>query len=539
MKKNLHLFLIAIFFIAVNKSVAQSWVTMMNDPNANFYDVQKEFYKYWEDKEKNTGFNPNKQPLNPPAPTKGGSATPSTSSPDKSASAGWKQFKRWEAFVEPRVYPSGDRSQMQSAINQYQQDLNAAGGMKSGGEPSTMTANWVPLGPTTIPTSGGGAGRINCVRFQPGSTTIIYAGAPAGGLWKSTDGGATWTMWNTDALAAIGVTDLAIDPTNVDVMYMASGDGFAGDTYSLGVLKSTDGGLTWNNTGLSWAVSNIRVIRKLLIDPSNTQIVHAATSNGIYRTTDGGTIWTQIQTGSYFDMEFNPQAPATIYVTSATQCYLSINSGASYTSVFTNASSNRMAIAVTPANNAYVYILAGSAANSGFLAFYRSINSGASYTQITPVAPANILGWESAGTDVGGQSWYDLSLAASPTDPNEVIAGGVNIWRTTNGGSNWTLNGHWIGSGAPYVHADQHDLIYINATTYYSGNDGGVFRTTNSGGAWTDLSSGLQISQMYRLSTSATNANMNIAGHQDNGTNRYTSGAWQRVLGGGRNGMYH
>ena len=421
---------------------------------------------------------------------------------------------------------------MQNAIQQYQNDLNNSGSKLNGGQPSTMAGNWTLIGPTTTIPAGGGAGRVNCIRFQPGSTTIVYAGAPAGGLWKSTNGGVTWSMWNTDALAAIGVSDLAIDPGNVNIMYLASGDGDAGDTYSLGVLKSIDGGLTWNATGLSWVVSQGRTIRKLLIDPSNTQIIHAATSNGMYSTTDGGATWAVTQAGNFFDAELNPSTPATVYATTATQCYRSTNSGSSYTSVFTNGSANRLALAVTPANNAYVYMLAGSAANNGFLAFYSSTNSGASYTQITVASPSNILGWASAGNDVGGQSWYDLSLAASPTNANEVLAGGVNIWRSTNNGQNWTLNGHWTGSGAPYVHADQHDLIYTNGTTCYSGNDGGFFTTSNNGGSWTDLSNGLQIGQMYRLSTAATNVNMNISGWQDNGTNRVSSGTWTSVIGG-------
>jgi len=532
MKKIYPLIVVAIVLISAKNSFSQDWVNTMQDPNANFYDAQKEFSKYWDEKEKATGFNPNKQSLNNP-PAQKGVAPSSVVLPDKSATAGWKQFKRWEAFMEPRVYPTGDRLQMQNAIQQYHNDLNNSGNKLTGGNPPTpMAGNWTIIGPTTTIPAGGGAGRVNCIRFQPGSTTIVYAGTPAGGLWKSTNGGTTWNVWNTDALAAIGVSDLAIDPSNVNVMYLASGDGDAGDTYSLGVLKSIDGGLTWNTTGLSWAVSQFRRIRKLLIDPGNTQIIHAATNIGMERSTDGGTTWAVAQAGDFFDAEFNPSTPATVYATTATQCFRSTNSGASYASVFTNGAANRLALAVTPANNAYVYMLAGSAANSGFLAFYRSTNSGASFTQITPVTPSNILGWATAGNDVGGQSWYDLTLAASPTNANECIAGGVNIWRTTNNGSNWTLNGHWTGSGAPYVHADQHDLIYTNGTTCYSGNDGGFFRTTNNGGSWTDLSNGLQIAQMYRLSTAATNVNMNLSGWQDNGTNRVSTGTWTRVIGG-------
>ncbi|MEW6469010.1 MAG: PKD domain-containing protein [Bacteroidota bacterium] len=480
---------------------AQLWVDMMMDPSVNFYTVQAEFYNYW--------------------------STRDSSEKGK----GWKAFKRWEEFMAPRVYPTGDRTRVLNAMAEYQQFLQNQPESGPNG-PNTQAGNWTLIGPiNTVPTFGG-SGRVNAVRVDPLVATTFYACTPAGGLWKSTNSGASWTMWNTDGLAAIGCTDLAIHPTNTQIMYLASGDGDAGDTYSLGVLKSTDGGVTWNTTGLNWAITLGRTISRLLIDPSNPNTVHAATSNGMYRTTDGGTTWTQVQAGNFKDAELQPGTPSVIVASTGTQVYRSTNSGASYTSVYTVTGANRLALAVTPANNQYVYVLASSAANSGFLSFHRSTNGGASFSAITVSSPSNILGWASAGNDAGGQGWYDLALAASPTNANELVAGGVNIWRTTNGGTSWTLNAHWTGSGAPYVHADIHDLAYTSGTTVLVGCDGGVFRTTNNGGSWTDLSAGLQIAQMYCLGTSATNANMNISGWQDNGTNRVSSGTWTQVIGG-------
>ncbi|MCC7303648.1 MAG: PKD domain-containing protein [Bacteroidia bacterium] len=481
---------------------AQNWVDMMQDPNQNFYDVQDEFDQYWSSRDY----------------TERGK--------------GFKAFKRWENFVGPRVFPHGDRTQMYTAMQtyyaQWAQNLLTE---SQGPNPSPQAGNWTYIGPLTQ-SSGTGVGRVNGVVIDPNSSTTWYVCAPGGGLWKTTNSGGSWTMWNTDGLAAIGATHLAIDPTNSQVMYLATGDGDAADTYSIGVLKSTNGGTTWNTTNLNWVVTNGRRISKLLIDPSNTQIIHAATSIGMYRSTDGGTTFVQTQAGNFKDAELKPGSPATVYAVTATGFYLSTNSGASYSNPFNNTSANRLAIAVTAANTAYVYMLAGSAANSGFLAFYRSTNSGASFTQITVSSPSNMLGWASAGNDTGGQSWYDLALAASPTNANECVAGGVNVWRTTNGGTSWTLNAHWTGSGAPYVHADHHWLEYVNGTTVMCGNDGGIFRTTNNGGAWSDLSSGLHIAQMYRLGTSATVSNKNIHGWQDNGTSKNTGTTFQAIIGG-------
>lgn len=333
----------------------------------------------------------------------------------------------------------------------------------------------------------------------------------------------------------IGCTDLAIDPNNSQVLYLATGDGYGSDTYSIGILKSTDGGLTWNTTGLVWNVSQTRRIRRLIIHPTNSNLLIAATTNGIYRTTNGGQNWSQVQSGNFYDLEFKPGEPTTVYATS-TQFYRSTNGGSSWTLISNglpaSSSVRRMEIAVTPANANYVYILAARQSDSGFLGVYRSTDSGVSFG--TRSTTPNLLGWNSNGGDEGGQGWYDLAIAASPTNANTVIVGGVNVWRSTNGGTGWTINGHWTGSGAPYVHADIHDLIFVpgSGTSYYAACDGGVFRTTNNGAAWTDLSNGLEIAQLYRIGLSATNPGLVISGWQDNGTNRLNGTAWRRVIGG-------
>src|SRR5205814_307020 len=99
--------------------------------------------------------------------------------------------------------------------------------------------------------ANGGVGRVNCVRLNPLNASHVWAGSPAGGLWKSTNSGTNWTT-NTDQLTVLGVSDVAINPLDTSIMYIATGDGDASDTYSAGVLKSTDAGVTWNTTGLTW-----------------------------------------------------------------------------------------------------------------------------------------------------------------------------------------------------------------------------------------------------------------------------------------------
>jgi len=452
----------------------------------------------------------------------------------------WRHFKRWEYFMEPRVYPSGDLTLPSSAYAHFQEYLqqNAAARAQyangRSGNPSTQSSVWSEVGPIGAPNNGG-AGRINAVRFDPVNTDILWACAPAGGLWKSTDGGGSWTN-NNDFLGLIGCSDLAIDHTNTQVMYLATGDGDAGDTYSIGVLKSTDGGLTWNPTGLAWNVSQGRRIYKLLIDPTNPQILFAGSGNGIYKTTDGGATWTMVSSLSVYDLEFKPGDPNVIYACN-TRFYRSINGGNSWTLINNGTPQatlvTRLAIGVTPADPSVVYLLSGAAGTYGYQGLYRSTDFGGSFSMRSN--SPNLLGWSASGNDNDGQAWYTLAIAVSPTDANTVVVGGVNIWLSDDGGQSWMLNAHWYGGGgAPYVHADIHDLIYKpgDGYTIFSGNDGGVFQTNNGGGSWQDISGNMGIAQIYRMGLAATNSGLLITGHQDNGTNLKNGTNYEEVLGG-------
>src|SRR5690606_16142305 len=135
---------------------------------------------------------------------------------------------------------------------------------------------------------------------------------------------------------------------------------------------------------------------------------------------------------------------------------------------------------------------------NGFQAFYRSTDGGSNFSTMSTTP--NLLGWSSTGGDTGGQAWYDLCVAASPLNKDEVVTGGVNVWRSTNGGSTWAIYGHWTGSNAPFTHADHHDLEYASNGTLFNCNDGTVYRRNVSG--WTEISGNMNISQIYRLGMS-------------------------------------
>ncbi len=469
--------------------------------NRNFYKIQEEFNKYWEGK----------------VVTKG---------------VGWKPFKRWEWFWGQRVFPSGIlprpdilKVNMDEHIKKFpKQKIN-------------ISANWSSLGPATVPNVGSqghsGLGRINCIAIHPTTSSTIFVGAASGGLWKSTDSGTNWTTV-TDNLGSLGVTSIAFDPNDANTIYIATGDGDASNTYSLGVMKSTNGGNTWNTTGLSWTTSQTTTISKIVVHPTNSNIILASTSLGVYKTSNAGTTWSQVLSDVFLqsDLEVNIVNPTIWYAAYISGgIYKSTNSGDSFTKLTTDLPSGgfgRIAIAVSGST---VYSLFCNS-SSGFYGLYKSTNDGINWTQKSTTP--NILSWDGTGTT--GQGWYDLTLDVDPINSAIVYAGGVNNYRSTNSGVNWTKISEWYtGTGISYSHADQHAFAFLpgTSTTIFNGNDGGIYKSTNSGTTWVSLhGTGLAISQFYKLGNSATNANRIFVGAQDNGSSKIVSSTWTHINGG-------
>ena len=478
---------------------------MMTDTNANFYDIVKEFDNYWKDRPYEKG-------------------------------KGYKAFKRWQWFAEPRVFPSGNLkfASRGYALEKYQEFLNENSRLEETSNnlsSAASVANWTPLGPFGSP-AGGGAGRIQVICANPTNTNSFYVGSAAGGFWITNNGGISYTT-TTDQLGSCGVSDIAINPFNTNIIYISTGDRDAGDTYATGVLKSIDGGLTWNNTGLVWQTIQQRRIYRLLINPINPNTLIAATSVGIYRSLNAGQSWSLISSGNYVDAEYRPNDTTTVYAVTSNGLSKSINGGASFAGVSafpSGISANRLSIAVSRANANYLYVLVSNNSN-GFGGLYRSLNSGTTFSLMS--SSPNIFDWSTTGNGTGGQGWYDIAIDASPSNANEIIAGGVNSWKSTNGGANWVLNSHWYGGGGkPYVHADLHYVLYTSGTTCYLGTDGGVSKTSNNGQNWTEINGNMNIAQMYKIGLASNNSSKLITGHQDNGSNLLNGSNWSQVYGG-------
>jgi len=456
---------------------------------------------------------------------------------------GWKQFKRWEWFAQNRLDKDG----------YFNPSLNWKGWLEKKerfgnnlANPNSTNTTWTQLGPFTVPGSYnrwgyGGLGRINCITFHPTNPDIIWVGSPSGGLWKTTTGGGSWTNL-TDDLPNLGVSSILVHPQDPDILFMATGDGDGGDTFTIGVLKSTDGGNTWNPIGLDQDVSARSRINKLLMHPSNPNIILAVTAQGIHKSSNGGETWVYITNPPNFkDLEVNKSNPSIWYASAFYQgVYKSTDTGENWTRLTNGlpqpqSGFGRVAVAISESFPSIVYALYVNNDTQGFLGLYRSADAGASW-QLQSNTP-NLLGWDVYGNDFdsGGQAHYDLTLDVSPANPDIVYVGGVNMWKSYNGGKNWEIVAHWYGAlGTPFVHADHHDFKFHpnDSNTIFSGNDGGLHKSTDGGASWTDLSSGLAIHQIYRLGQSAADANKIIIGNQDNGSDFYNEGTWYSVYGG-------
>ncbi|HZV68439.1 MAG TPA: LamG-like jellyroll fold domain-containing protein, partial [Saprospiraceae bacterium] len=487
------------------KTFAQQWMENGKDAsgNLNFYKVQENFNAYWAVE-----------------------GTPEKREKEKKGRGEYKAFKRWENYWQHRVNADGSFPPPDIAIRNFGSYL------KENPQRSQRyhQAAWSSLGPTTTPGGYPGIGRINAVCFDPTNSNIMWVGSPSGGLWKSTNSGSTWTT-NSDNFTILGVSGIVINPVDPNIMYIATGDCDAGDNYSIGVMKSTNGGSTWSTTGLIWPVSNNNRIYRILMDQNDVNTILVATNSGIYVTHDAGANWTNKISGLFYDIRPNPNAASNMYyATDGDKIYKSTNDGDTWTLKFDIPGTNfRSALAVTAADPNVVYGLVWN----GTSRVIKSTDAGETFN--TQSTSPNILDGTADGSGlVANQGWYDICITVDPTNASIVYTGGITTWKSTNSGVNWTLNNFWydLGNGTPVVHADKHVFEWQNNTTLWSGNDGGVYKTTNGGTSWASFSNGLIISQMYRLGTSQTDTKV-ITGLQDNGTKlKNTAGIWSDLTGG-------
>ncbi len=453
-------------------------------------------------------------------------------------------FQRWVWYWQQHLDEQGYMVAPQKTLdewNKYLREATTNVQHKGTGSP----ANWSFVGPDS--TAGGywGIGRINVIKLHPTDTNTIFVGTAGGGTWRTTNGGRTWAPLYSN-FPTVGVSDIVINPRNPNTIYVCTGDADAWGNYSMGVIKSMDGGTNWASTGLLWTPSDYIWARSLVMDPIDTNKLVLAARDGIHITRNGGVSWTNVKTGDFKQVLYKPRDPSTIYASrysvypdSSAQIMRSVDSGATWTVVTAFTDVERINFAVCDSSPAIVKAIASSKKESGLQGIYGSVNSGASFTPLLlndTSCSQNLLGYQVTRptTQCNGQGWYDLCIAINPRDANKVIIGGVNNYYSTDGGRNWKIVTTWYSvPSVQTVHADKHWLIYdARVAKIYEGCDGGIYGTPDSAtGVWQNMTNGMGISQFYR-NACANGVNWCIGGAQDNGTLMVNNPAYLTLTGG-------
>lgn len=434
-------------------------------------------------------------------------------------SSGYVHFQRWLYERKFHVDEQGYFVDPQTEWNRYQD-------YQSSVSPDAVSAvTWNELGPWGWSYTSGwnpGTGRLTDVAIHPSDTTIIYVTSPGGGIWKSTNSGGTWAPLQDFNATWMNMYSVSIDPSNINTVFAGNASG--------GVMKSTNAGATW--TTLS--VGSSGAVRKILVHPSNSNIVFVCSSAGIHRSTNGGTNWTLVHNVQKEDIEFKTDDVNVMIATGSSTVVRSTDNGVSWTTIGAAAgitNTGRSLVSVTPANPNVVYIV--QANGSEFGRMYRSTDAGLTYATTiigSSGSGTNFFGYTGGGT--GGQATYDMGMCVSPTDANDVYIAGIIVWRSTNGGASFVQQTIWsYPNGLGYNHADVHGLRWVN-NTIYSNSDGGIFKSMDRADNWTNISTGLGIRQFYRIACSQTDPNVITGGAQDNGSvTRKPAGNWADWLG--------
>lgn len=388
---------------------------------------------------------------------------------------------------------------------------------------------WNELGPKNV------GGRTRAILVDPNDLTgeTVFAGSVSGGLWKTTNISSNSPNWGPvdEFFDNLAITSIAAHPSSPQTMYFCTGEGYYNQdaVRGLGVWKSTDGGQSWSHLS-STLTSNFHYCQKIAV--TSTGVILVATRAGLYRSTDGGTSWSLALGGggvSYTMYDIEIAANGDVYVSSFGKMHKSSNHGASFTTLpVLPIASERIEIACAPSNSDYLYLLieAGNQV-SGIVA---SIDGGGSW--LVRTEPNDADPGIPASDFSRYQAWYNLAIAVDPNNPNTLMVGGIDLFKSTNGGQSWTQISHWYGGfGFQNVHADQHLILYEpgNSNVVYFGNDGGIYRSGNGAAASPTISPkevNYRTAQFYACAMHPNPGSYHfLAGAQDNGSHLFTDNA--------------
>jgi len=446
---------------------------------------------------------------------------------------GYKQFRRLENYMMSRLGADG-RLVNTAALNYNAYSSYMQSNLTNTTRGIAHNGHWEFIGPTeTNPhpnATAGGIGRVNRFAFHPTDPNIIFASSAGGGLWKTIDQGLHWDPLS-DGIPMMNTTGVAVDFVDTDIIYLLSGEGSVGSfwsfnefsRFSMGVFKTTDGGQVWQPTGLVFDEEATIKTYNLHMSPENRLTLYVCSEDGLYRTQDGGTTWENIKEAQIYELEFKPGQANRIYCVSDTYFYVSDDGGDSWIDSTlippVDGESGRMCITTCENSPSLVYLIASpidtlnppSDTFPDHRGFFVSINSGSDFALVA--TRPNLLAAHD-GNEFKSQAYYDFAIECNPFDGNQVIVAAIGLWKSIDGGDNWTTDG---GINSLY-HADVH-AVEVNPldSTLYIGTDGGVYISPDFGETFEFRSGDLAITQYYKMATSPFLTNYTLAGAQDNG----------------------
>jgi photosystem II stability/assembly factor-like uncharacterized protein len=475
-------------------------------------------------------------------------------------------FKRLEWFYRQRALP-GDEIPINVYYSERSKEIKKQQLLDL--ESSSFDLQWSHVGPNGMLSGGSSphpqwgeiSGRVRALAVHPSDPMTVYIGVAAGGIWKTTNGGTSWTALG-DTLASLSFGAIAIDPSNPNTVYAGAGEimwSFNPNIYDgRGLYKSTDGGATW--TQITNGIGSTTHFGAIQVSPHNSNNVFAAlgsgywhlgnlSNEGIWRSTDAGVTWTRtLNVSDAFDVIVDPISPTNVYAAigggfSTSGFYYSTNSGVSWTQSnsglpstssihriqITHSLSTSIPIA-TPTFYAIIYTNSGTFRTR----VYKSTDNGLSWNQVS----VSVQLGGNYGSGWVDQGWYDLCIAADPTDANNFFTGNVELHRATDG-ANLSVQRVSPGTSAwnSPGHVDYHKIVFApsNANYIYVGNDGGIFKSTDGGSTWASANKNIGTIQFYRMASHPSIKNNMVGGAQDNGNFRTTDGgatAWDFVTTG-------
>ena len=498
--KNRIILIAFLFFVSVNIG-AQSLNQLLSDRTKNFKDIETELKK-------------NDKYLK------------EASKKDR------KMYDRWRWFWNTRVDSTGSFEKYNIEMNNYFKKIYPEGVVVPKALKSASSLNWTCLGPTTRPSGTDatiGCGRIRSIWINPNNFDTIMIGANSGGLWKTTDGGTSWICL-TNNLMTGGVFGIAVDPNNTNIIYIATGlyitprgnVGLSGN-YSLGLFKSTNGGSSW--TKLNITTSTGEFLSNILMHPTNSSILYALSNKKVYKTTNAGSTWTATSLATsgdqiLMDIVFKPNDPNTIYVSGYNNAlYKTTNAGSSWSNLSLNMqglyTNSRIAISTNPNDANDLYALYCDIDHSNNNKLEKSDDGGSNWSIIFNTNLTAVH--------------YAIAIKLSPN--GDIFAGGINLKKSTDDGNSFptTLNNssiHVDFMDIKFPDPNDNDLIYV-------ANDGGIYMDDAGGVSWSRINGNLAINEFYDVGILPGNSNVMVGGTHDCGSYlRDNSGNWSFKLGG-------